>query len=34
MEVGVRMKTENMLTGEAHHTSSAYVVMVALDETG
>lgn len=34
MEVGVRVETENMLTGEQHHTSSAYVVMVALDEQG
>ena len=34
MEVGVRVEAENMLTGETHHTSSAYVVMVALDEEG
>lgn len=34
MEVGVRVETENMLTGEQHHTSSAYVVMVALDADG
>lgn len=34
MEVGVRVETENMLTGERHHTSSAYVVMVALDGDG
>lgn len=34
MEVGVRVETEDMLTGESHHTSSAYVVMVALDELG
>jgi acyl-CoA hydrolase len=34
MEIGVRVETENMLTGERHHTSSAYVVMVALDEAG
>jgi acyl-CoA hydrolase len=33
MEVGVRVETENLLTGERHHTSSAYVVMVALDES-
>ena len=31
MEVGVRVESENILTGERHHTSSAYVVMVALD---
>jgi acyl-CoA hydrolase len=34
MEVGVRVETEDMLTGERHHVSSAYVVMVALDEEG
>jgi uncharacterized protein (TIGR00369 family) len=34
MEVGVRVETENMLTGEKHHTSSAFVVMVALDGEG
>ncbi len=34
MEVGVRVETENMLTGERNHTSSAFVVMVALDEAG
>lgn len=34
MEVGVRVETENMLTGDQHHTSSAYVVMVALDDDG
>ncbi|MGH2443571.1 MAG: acyl-CoA thioesterase, partial [Chloroflexota bacterium] len=34
MEVGVRVETEDMLTGDKHHTSSAYVVMVALDEAG
>src|SRR5438105_4375693 len=34
MEVGVRVETENMLSGERHHTSSAYVVMVALDDEG
>jgi acyl-CoA hydrolase len=32
MEVGVRVETENMMTGERRHTSSAYVVMVALDD--
>src|SRR5947209_14480346 len=31
MEVGVRVEAEDMLTGVEHHTSSAYVVMVALD---
>lgn len=34
MEVGVRVEAENMISGECHHTSSAYVVMVALDEVG
>lgn len=34
MEVGVRVETENMLTGQVCHTSSAYLVMVALDENG
>ncbi len=32
MEVGVRVETENLLTGEVRHTSSAYLVMVAVDE--
>jgi acyl-CoA hydrolase len=34
MEVGVRVETENLLTGEVRHTSSAYLVYVALDEKG
>ena len=34
MEIGVRVEAENMLTGERNHTSSAYVVMVALDGSG
>jgi acyl-CoA hydrolase len=34
MEVGVRVESENMLTGERNHTSTAYVVMVALDDEG
>jgi acyl-CoA hydrolase len=34
MEVGVRVESENMLTGERNHTSSAYVVMVGLDAMG
>ncbi len=34
MEVGVRVEAENMLTGERNHTSSAYVVMVALNDEG
>jgi acyl-CoA hydrolase len=34
MEVGVRVEAEDLLTGERYHTSSAYVVMVALDHVG
>lgn len=32
MEVGVRVETEDVLTGAKAHTSSAYLVFVALDE--
>src|SRR5262249_41706498 len=32
MEIGVRMETENLLTGEKLHTCSAYLTFVALDE--
>lgn len=31
MEVGVRVETENVLTGRRAHASSAYLVFVALD---
>jgi acyl-CoA hydrolase len=34
MEVGVRVEAENPLTGETHHTNSAYLTMVAVDEAG
>jgi acyl-CoA hydrolase len=34
MEVGVRVEAENPRTGEARHTSTAYVTMVALDDDG
>jgi len=34
MEVGVKVETENMLTGERLHTCSAYLTFVALDEEG
>jgi acyl-CoA hydrolase len=34
MEVGVRVEAENIVTGRRVHTSSAYVVMVALDAHG
>ena len=32
LEVGVRVESEVVRTGERHHTSSAYLVFVALDE--
>lgn len=32
MEVGVRVETENLFTGEVSHTASAYLTYVALDE--
>lgn len=32
MEVGVRVETENLMTGEVLHTASAYLTYVALDE--
>lgn len=34
MEVGVRVTAENVRTGERHHTSTAYLTMVALDDEG
>ncbi len=34
MEVGVRVEAENPRTGEHHHTSTAYLTMVAVDDTG
>ena len=34
MEVGVRVESEDTLTGEVRHTNSAYFVMVGLDEDG
>ena len=34
MEIGVRVVSENMITGEVHHTASAYLTFVALDESG
>ncbi|HXW76103.1 MAG TPA: acyl-CoA thioesterase [Candidatus Eremiobacteraceae bacterium] len=32
MEVGVRIETENLVTREVKHVSSAYLIFVALDE--
>jgi acyl-CoA hydrolase len=34
MEVGVRVESENVRTGEVVHTSTAYLTMVALDDSG
>ncbi len=34
MEVGVRVESENVRTGETLHTSTAYLTMVALDDEG
>ena len=34
MEVGVRVEAENVATGRKVHTSSAYLVFVAIDEDG
>ena len=34
MEVGVKVYSENMLSGERRHTSTAYLTFVALDDNG
>lgn len=34
MEVGVRVETENLISGERRHTASAYLTYVALDREG
>ncbi len=34
MEVGVEVESENPLTGERRHTSSAFLTFVALDDLG
>jgi acyl-CoA hydrolase len=34
MEVGVRVESEHVRTGEVIHTSTAYLTMVALDDDG
>ncbi len=34
MEIGVRVETENLFTGEVRHTASAYLTYVGLDKSG
>lgn len=34
MEVGVKVTTENVISGEVRHTNSCYVTYVAVDENG
>jgi uncharacterized protein (TIGR00369 family) len=34
MEIGIRVESENLLTGERRHTVSAYMTFVALDRAG
>ena len=34
MEVGVRVESEDLLTGKVAHVSSAYLVFVSIDEKG
>lgn len=34
MEVGVRVETEHLLTGERRHTNSCYLTFVAIDKEG
>ncbi len=34
MEVGVRVESENLLTGKVVHVSSAHLVFVSIDENG
>jgi uncharacterized protein (TIGR00369 family) len=34
MEVGVRVESENLITGERRHMASAYLTFVALDKDG
>lgn len=34
MEIGVRVETEDLMTGEIRHTASAYLTFVALDKSG
>jgi acyl-CoA hydrolase len=34
MEIGVRVETEHLLTGERRHTNSCYLTFVAIDKNG
>ncbi len=34
MEIGVRVETEDLITGEIRHTASAYLTFVAMDRIG
>ena len=34
MEVGVKIESENPKTGVSHHTASAYLTFVSLDNKG
>ena len=34
MEIGVRVESEDLITGEIRHTASAYLTFVALDKKG
>ena len=34
MEVGVKIRSEDPLTGEQHHTASSYLTFVAINESG
>lgn len=34
MDVGVRVESENLITGERRHTAHAYLTFVALDKNG
>jgi acyl-CoA hydrolase len=34
MEIGVRVETEHLLTGERRHTNSCYLTFVAIDKDG
>lgn len=34
MEIGVRVETEDLMTGDIRHTASAYLTFVALDKSG